>query len=289
MASHYVDPSAIWALFMDIFEGNEYACAGAMGNMQAESGLYSDQAENLWNQMTGHSDEWLTDGINDGTITLADFLQRNWYVNDYGFGYGLSQWTTASRRTKLWEFTIGAGEPIDNYHCQFDYIIWEWCSTESYYNQYLAGMKACTTVEQATRYYCTNYEGGAWNQQRLTYAENWYRTFAIGGQYHISITTSGNGTAYATPPNADAGDTIIFKATPASGESLVDIIATLVTTGASMAIAVTTNVQTFVMPADNLSIYVEFTGTPPTPPTPTPAYKKHHMPIWMYPSLRRLT
>ena len=57
MASHYVDPSAIWNLFMEIYDGNEYASAGAMGNMQWESGLYSDQAENKWNDMTGHSDE----------------------------------------------------------------------------------------------------------------------------------------------------------------------------------------------------------------------------------------
>lgn len=288
MASHYVDPSAIWNLFMEIYGGNEYASAGAMGNMQWESGLYSDQAENKWNDMTGHSDEWLTEGINDGEITLEQFLQRSWYVNSYGFGYGLSQWTDSDRRTRLWNFTIGAGEPIDNYHCQFDYIRWEWLDDDSPYHSLLTYMKNCNNIHDATKYYCDYYEVGSWTDTRETYARNWYNLFAGGGQYPISLTTSGNGTATVSPRSANAGETVTLTCTPATGESLVDIVATLVSTGAYMAIAVVTGSQTFPMPNDGVNIYVEFTGQePPPPPPPAGTYQRHRMPIWMYPSIRR--
>lgn len=289
MASHYINPQSIWNLFYEIYDGNEYACAGAMGNMQVESGLYSDQAENLWNNLTGKSDEWLTENINNGTIDLAEFLKRDWWVNAYGFGYGLSQWTTSARRTKLWDFTMNQGLPIDSEVGQFNYIKWEWLNSESSYHRLLDYMQRVDNILDATIYYCNNYEVGSWTDARYTNAVNWYNTFATGGtgRYGISLTTSGNGTATVNPRRANAGDTITLTANPASGETLIDIIARLVSTGEYMAIAVITGSQTFPMPSDDLSIYVEFSGEPPTPPTPIGTTKKHRMPIWMYPSLRR--
>lgn len=289
MASHYINPQDIWNLFYAIFDGNEYACAGAMGNMQAESAFYSDNAENLWNNLTGETDEWLTQNINNGNINLSTFLQRSWWVNAYGFGYGLSQWTDTTRRTKLWEFTISQGLDIDSQQGQFNYITWEWTNSNSHYNQFLPYMKSVTNVYDATKYYLKHYEVGAWTDTRYTYALHWYNTFAGsgGGDYYISLIRTGNGEATVYPTTANAGDTITLTCTPASGESLIDIIATLISTGMSMAIAVTTGSQTFPMPADNLQIEVQFSGDtpPPVPPIPKQS-KRHHMPIWMYPSLR---
>ena len=287
MSSHYINQQDIWNLFYTIYDGNEYACAGAMGNMQAESGLYSDNAENLWNTRTGHSDEWLTDGINNGTITKAEFLQRSWYVNAYGFGYGLSQWTDETRRTKLWEFTKDQGLDIDSQVGQFNYITWEWTNSQSHYNQYLSYMKNCTTVEQATRYYCTHYEVGAWNIDRLTYAQNWYNTFAghTTDTYIIDLQTIGNGTATVSPTIAEQGDTITLDVTPALGENLIDIEARTMSTGQAVAIAVQTGTQTFPMPNDNIYIIVTFSGTPPVPP-PAPVKKKY--PLFLITRKRRI-
>ena len=284
MASHHVDRRKVWDFFYVLYQGNEYACAGACGNMQHESGLYSDNAENLWNSRTGHSDEWLTENINNGTIDLTTFLQRSWWVNAYGFGYGLSQWTTTTRRTMLWDRTIGAGLDIDDEDAQLSYIYWEW--TAGSWSQYLNGMINATSVEQATRYYCTNYEGGAWSSDRLTQAWNFYNEFAgTPAQYNINITVQGNGTAVASPPNPSAGDTVTLTCTPASGETLDDIIATDYE-GHSFALYVQ-QVQQFTMPAYSLFITVVFSGTPPTPPTPTyNGIQRKRLPIWMYPRLR---
>ena len=149
-------------------------------------------------------------------------------------------------------------------------------------------MKNCNNIHDATKYYCDYYEVGSWTDTRETYARNWYNLFAGGGQYPISLTTSGNGTATVSPRSANAGETVTLTCTPATGESLVDIVATLVSTGAYMAIAVVTGSQTFPMPNDGVNIYVEFTGQePPPPPPPAGTYQRHRMPIWMYPSIRR--
>lgn len=286
MASHYINPQDIWNLFYAIYDGNEYACAGAMGNMQAESGLYSDNAENLWNDLTGHTDEWLTDGINNGTITEVEFLQRSWYVNSYGFGYGLSQWTDETRRKKLWDYTIDSGLPIDSQQGQFSYITWEWTNTESYYNQFLPYMKNVRSIENATRYYCQHYEVGSWNSDRLTYATNWYNTFAGGGtgDHYVALTVSGNGVATVSPTIASENDTITLYAMPNAGESLNDITAQCVTSGQYIALYVQTGYQTFPMPDDDVAVNVLFTGTsPPTPVTPKKEY-----PWFLYKKKRRL-
>ena len=278
MASHYIDPQSIWNLFYIIYDGNEYACAGAMGNMQAESGLYSDNAENSWNSMTGHTDEWLTDGINNGTITESEFLQTAWYVNAYGFGYGLSQWTDRTRREKLWDYTIDRGLPIDSQQGQFDYITWEWTDATSHYNQFLSYMQSVTNVEDATRYYCKHYEVGAWNSDRLRYANEWYNAFAGGGgtDYYLTLSIAGNGNATVTPTRANQGDTITLYTEPNTGETLDDIIAQCITSGQIVALPVQSGYQTFTMPNDNVHIDVIFSGT--SPPHPTGRTK---MPIYM--------
>ena len=291
MASHYIQPREIWDLFMGIFANNEYAAAGAMGNMQEESGFYSDNAENAWNRKFGLTDEWLTENINNGTITLTQFLQRSWWVNDYGFGYGLSQWTDTTRRTMLWDYTIDSGADIDDKQAQFSYIEWEWLSQDSYYSQFTAYMRNATSVEDACRYYCAHYEVGSWNSRRLTYANNWYNTFATQGGNNIYVQPTGNGTAYVDVQHPIDGQNFTLYAYPNSGEELLDITAQDAH-GQWVALSLTT-VQTLPYDETNwgnrLTIYVEFSGvTPPPPPPPPPYREKKKMPIWMYPCLRYL-
>lgn len=288
MASHHVSEQKVWNFFMSIFDNNEFASAGACGNMQHESGLYSDNAENSWNTMTGHSDEWLTQNINNGTIDLAEFLQRSWWVNNYGFGYGLSQWTDTTRRTLLWNRTINIGLDIDNEDAQLNYIRWEFTDPSSYYEQFRQGMIDCTSVEQATRYYCANYEVGAWSTSRLTFANYFYNTYGSGTQQNnINVTTIGNGTAYVSNSHPQDGQSFTLYANAGAGDALIDITARD-SHGYSIAMVVSPS-YTYTYDETNwgnyIDITVEFSGTPPIPPTPT--YKdEHHMPIWMYPFMR---
>ena len=294
MASHHVSEQKVWNFFKALFDGNEYAAAGACGNMQHESGLYSDNAENEWNRQTGHSDEWLTTRINNyitqtsPNIDLATFLQRSWWVNNWGFGYGLSQWTDTTRRTRLWNRTIDQGITIDNEDAQLGYIGWEF--TDGPYSSYRQGMINCTSVEEATRYYLQHYEVGAWNESRLVYANYFYDTYAEGaGGNSISVTATGNGTAYVDNPFPQDGEQFTLFAIPATGETLEDITATD-THGYYIAMSV---VQQYTYTynetswGNHIDIYVEFSGETPVPPTPAfNADDEHHMPIWMYPFMR---
>ena len=297
MASHHVSEQKVWDFFVSLFNGNEYAAAGACGNMQSESGLYSDNAENAWNDMTGHSDAWLTTRINNNltgaspTISLSEFLQKSWYVNSYGFGYGLSQWTSSGRRTGLWNRTIDVGIPIDDEDVQLSYVAYEFNNA---YSSVKTAMIAATSVDEATRIYCRRYEGGSWNQTRLDNANYFYNTYSgtSTGQYNIYVSVTGSGTAYVNPTSVDVGDTYDLTVTPASGESLVDIVAREIATGLAVAIAVQTGTQTIPMRSNSdIQINVEFTGTTPPPPPPPPVppvtgFRKH-MPIWEYPRFKR--
>lgn len=62
--------------------GNEYGVAGLMGNLQAESGLRSNNLQNTFEKKFGMTDEQYTAAVDNGTYTN--------FVNDSA-GYGLAQ------------------------------------------------------------------------------------------------------------------------------------------------------------------------------------------------------
>lgn len=297
----------IWNFFLNLFGGNEYASAGACGNMQAESGFYTNNAENSWNSKTGHSDEWLTTRINnnltgaDPRISLTEFLQKSWWVNPYGFGYGLSQWTTSERRTLLWNRTIGSGIPIDDTGAQLDYIKWEF--TEGRWAGVRTALMQCTSVDQAVKIYCNQYEGGTPNQSRYTYAHDFYDRFAGQGTgYAIRLHAQGNCNPFATLHLNDTIDQQIFYADEGVdifihanvGEGDYFEVWTVDSGGVNIDVVTSENTF-FTMHANAVDITAHATGTTPEPPPyppvpPVPILypnKRHHMPIWMYPSLRK--
>ena len=301
MASHYVSRQEIWSFFLALFENNPYAAAGACGNMQWESSLASDNAENAWNSLTGHSDEWLTERINNGTITLTEFLQETWWVNPYGFGYGLSQWTTTTRRTELWNRTIAQDIDIDDIGAQLQYIQDEFTghATSKDWSSVRTALIGCTSVHEATVIYCRQYEGGSWSATRETYAQTFYDEFASlpTNVFPIVITVNGNGQAFSSvndrvQPYAQAGDTVTIAATPNGDDYFqlwsVDYPSSLVLTD-----PVTSATNSFTMPNSKVNLTAQFTGEtpepspyPPVPPVPqlTPSHRR--MPIWEYPVLR---
>ena len=289
MASNRISEQTVWDFFVALFNGNEYAAAGACGNMQSESGLYTDNCENSWNSLTGITDEEATQNCNDGTWDLDYFLYDNttstdrssWWVNSYGWGYGLSQWTTTSRRTRLWELTIGSGYDIDNGERQLLLIEEEFNGA---YSSVKESMINATSVEEATRIYCNSYEVGTWSDTRLTYANYFYETYAGSGTgYLTTINVEGNGTATASPVRAEEGATVALTAVPNTGATFDGF--TVISGGVS--IDTPSLLQaTFVMGTSNVVIQANFSGGSPTPTPTGDKTKKHKMPIWMYPSVR---
>ena len=301
-----VSDQDIWNFFLSLF-GNEYASAGACGNMQTESGFYSNNCENSWNNKTGISDDEATQKINSGEWDLDYFLyggttdtyHKGWWVNNYGWGYGLSQWTTTSRRTMLWERTIGQGLPIDNIQAQLDYIAWEF--TDGPYAGVRRALSQCTSVDEAVYIYCHDYEGGTPASSRYTNAQHFYDTFAGSSSgYQVRLHAQGNCRPFAsrelhggTPIYyADDGENVFIHANVGAGDYF--LMWTVDSGGVTIDYEQGENTF-FTMHANPVDITAHATGEtpepepfPPDPPPPIlePKSKRKHMPIWMYPTRR---
>ena len=90
--------------------------SGLMGNLQAESGLRSNNLQNSFETKLGVNDESYTAAVNRGTC-------KDMFIYDKA-GYGLAQWTFWSRKKALYEYAESIGHTIDStlMQCQFLYL-----------------------------------------------------------------------------------------------------------------------------------------------------------------------
>ena len=89
------DAEKIWFALKN--EGySEYAIAGAMGNLDYESGLRPNNLQNVYEKQLG-SDNQYTANINGGTYSQEQF------ANDRA-GYGIAQWTSKFRKEGLYKY-----------------------------------------------------------------------------------------------------------------------------------------------------------------------------------------
>ncbi|MFS6557560.1 phage tail tip lysozyme, partial [Parabacteroides distasonis] len=79
---------------------NDYAVAGIMGNLFAESGLNPQNLQNAYNNKLGMTDAQYTAAVDNGSYTN--------FVHDSA-GYGLAQWTYYSRKQGLYDAVKAAG------------------------------------------------------------------------------------------------------------------------------------------------------------------------------------
>lgn len=140
------------------------ACA-MLGNMQAESGLRSNNAQDGLSPL---SDPVYTDYANRG---LIDFASDE-------IGYGLCQWTLKSRKRKMLDFHRQRGKSIDHEDTQVDFCIWE-LQNEPEYKELWIYLRNATGVEEAADRICRIYERPQVNnyQPRRDAANGFYMTF----------------------------------------------------------------------------------------------------------------
>lgn len=98
---------------------NEYATAGIMGNMRAESGLHPDRVQgdipySAWSQE-------YTAMVDSGKVSRDDFIYRG----AGGGGYGIFQWTFWSRKKDFYDFCKKAGTSIGDGKMQVGYFTYE--------------------------------------------------------------------------------------------------------------------------------------------------------------------
>lgn len=92
-----------WDLLKPFFDGNEYATAGALGNLYAESNLLPYRLQGDFTANKAPSLQYTAD-LDNGVYTREQFM------ND-GKGFGIAQWTYPSRKAgmyDIWQYYGGA-------------------------------------------------------------------------------------------------------------------------------------------------------------------------------------
>lgn len=95
---------------------SDAGAAGAMGNMNAESGLQSNNLENTGNTRLSMSDAQYTAAVDNGTY-------KN-FVHD-SFGFGICQWTFYSRKQALLNFCEQKNKSVGDLTTQLEFFVKE--------------------------------------------------------------------------------------------------------------------------------------------------------------------
>ena len=124
----------------DFFYGkmnNSYAVAGLMGNMYGESGLKPDNLENVVERQNGLTDSQYTASVDNATY--------NKFESD-GYGYGLIQWRTQTRKARMLDYSISVSKSIGDLDMQLNYM---WQELNNTYAHVLKELKACKNIYDA--------------------------------------------------------------------------------------------------------------------------------------------
>lgn len=125
---------------------NPYGAAGAMGNIEAESGLRANNLQNSVEKRLGMTDEEYTAAVDNGSY--VDFC------TDRG-GYGLCQWTSAGRKTGLLNFARSRGVSIGNEDMQIEWLLHE---LRTSYKGVLSTLKTAKSVKEASDAFMCKFE-----------------------------------------------------------------------------------------------------------------------------------
>ena len=165
---------------------NDFAAAGVMGNLFAESGLNSCNLQNTYNTKLGMTDAQYTAAVDNGSYSG--------FVNDKA-GYGLAQWTFWSRKQALYNYVKAAGVSIGDLNTQLAFM-WEEMQG---YKSMIQQLTAATSVRAASNAVLLEYEkptdqSEAVQKKRAAYGQTYYDRYAGTG-----------GSAAPDTPQAAAG------------------------------------------------------------------------------------
>lgn len=156
---------------------NDYAVAGLMGNLYAESGLKAYNLQNTYNTRLGMTDEEYTAAVDNGSYSN--------FVRD-GAGYGLAQWTFWSRKQALYDFAKKAGKSIGDLTMQMDFL---WQELQGY-TKVMNELRKIDSVRAASDVVLINYErpadqSEAMKQRRAEFGQGYYEQYAAEGKPSI--------------------------------------------------------------------------------------------------------
>ena len=124
---------------------NDYAAAGIMGNIDAESGMRSNNLQDTYAKEFGMSDAQYTAAVDNGEYTN--------FINDSA-GYGLCQWTYHTRKKKLYDLAKAKNKSISDIDVQLELLLKELKGMTGLYNT----LKNATSVRQASDAFMIQFE-----------------------------------------------------------------------------------------------------------------------------------
>lgn len=152
---------------------NPYGVAGVLGNLYAESGLISNNLQNSFSKKLDMSDEAYTKAVDNGKY--KDFATD-------GAGYGIAQWTYASRKQNLLAYASVRGDSIGDLFMQVGYLSLELMN----YSYVLSELRSAMSVQSASDTFLYYYEKPAsisnslssTSTRRAEYSMEFYNQFS---------------------------------------------------------------------------------------------------------------
>lgn len=144
------------------------AVYGLMGNLQAESGLRSNNLQDTYEKSLHLSDDEYTRVVDGGAYPN--------FVTDAA-GYGLAQWTSSGRKKGLLEHAKSTNRSISDLTMQLE---WLWKELNGSYKSVLTAIKSAGSIREAsdvvlTRFECPRDQSESMKQYRASLGEALYR------------------------------------------------------------------------------------------------------------------
>lgn len=149
---------------------NDFAAAGIMGNLYAESGLRPNNLQNSSEKKLNMTDLDYTAAVDSGSYTK--------FSSDAA-GYGLAQWTYSTRKKALLDFAKAAKKSIGDLNMQLDFF---WKEIQGY-SAVMSVLKKASSVLEASNAVLTGYEkpadqGASVQAKRAEYGQAYYNKYA---------------------------------------------------------------------------------------------------------------
>ncbi len=173
---------------------NDYGAAGLMGNLDAESGLRSNNLQDTYSRKFDLSDTQYTQKVDNGTYTN--------FVKDEA-GYGLAQWTYWSRKQNLLNYAKAKGKSIGDLEMQLEFLCKE--LKEQYTNSVYNILKTATSLQEASDAVLMNFERPLnavnYRSKRAEISMIYYNKFAKGVENIMATNTYKKGHAVKLSTN----------------------------------------------------------------------------------------
>lgn len=152
---------------------NDYAAAGCLGNLDAESGLSPKNLQDSCQTRLGFNDDEYTALVDSGVYTRTQFIYDQ-------SGYGIAQWTYFSRKAALYDYAKSRSRSIGDLQIQLEFFYKE--LSESF-PVVLSGLKTVKLVRDASelillKYECPEDTGEAVRIKRASLSQKYYTRFS---------------------------------------------------------------------------------------------------------------